>query len=191
MHILNILSSHYDLAFNNVLLTTFEGALTERGHSFETIDLYNIQFNPVMRGDDFNQFMGKDLPVEILEYQAKIKNADVITFFYPVWWCDMPAIMKGWIDRVFAKGFAYDYDASGARGLLTGKKAVLVSTFGNSLDSDEAKEIDAAMRLKAERGVFGYCGFSAVECHHLYDVYKDDATREGYLSLMKEIAANL
>ncbi len=191
MNILNLLSSHYDQAFNNVLMTHFENALTKNKHNFETIDLYNINFNPVMRGDDFNQFMGKDLPAEILEYQEKVKKANVLTFFYPVWWCDMPAIMKGWIDRVFSKGFAYNYDETGAHGLLTGKKAILVSTFGNSLASEEAQSIDAAMRTKTKLGVFDYCGFASVDQHYLYDVYQSDEIREKYLMRMQEIAAAL
>ena len=106
MNALNILSSHYDQAFNNVLMESFNSALADEKHTQETLDLYKQNFNPVMRGDDFNQFMKKEMPKDILFLQDKIAKADVITYFYPVWWNDMPAIMKGWIDRVFSKGFA-------------------------------------------------------------------------------------
>ncbi|MCB0278344.1 MAG: NAD(P)H-dependent oxidoreductase [Calditrichaeota bacterium] len=191
MHVLNILSSHYPQSFNSVLMDAFNKALSKYGHTYETIDLYQINFDPVMKGDDFNQFMNKPIPAEILNYQEKIKVADVITFFYPVWWCDMPAIMKGWIDRVFAKGFAYDINNDEANGLLVGKKAILVCTLGNKTDNPNTEKLEDSMRFKYDFGVFEYCGFESVNHHFLYDVYASEAVRNNYLKLMNQIAEKL
>ena len=192
MKVLNILSSHYDQAFNNVLMDSFNTSLEENGHTQETLDLYKQEFNPVMHGEDFNQFMNKDMPQEILDLQQKVKDADVITFFYPVWWNDMPAIMKGWIDRVFSKGFAYDYGKDGQSGLLTHvKKVILVCTLGNSKEEVVASGLENAMKTKEEAGVFKYSGVQEVEHHFLYDVYSSDEVRNSYLELMKKIAKNL
>jgi NAD(P)H dehydrogenase (quinone) len=189
MNVLNILSSHYDASFNSVLMNEFEKSLSENGHQYETMDLYKDNFNPVMNGDDFNQFMNKDLPEELILIQNKIKSADIITFFYPVWWCDMPAIMKGWIDRVFAKSFAYDYGKEGTKGLLTNiKKVVLVCTLGNKEDNQNSDEIELAMRDKEKYGVFGYCGVKEVEHHFLYDVYQSEELRNSYIQEVKNIA---
>ena len=192
MKVLNILSSHYDQAFNNVLMDTFNTSLESNGHSQETIDLYKASFNPVMNGDDFNQFMNKEMPKEILDLQTKVSESDVLTFFYPVWWNDMPAIMKGWIDRVFSKGFAYDYGADGSKGMLGHiKKVILVCTLGNSQEEVVSSGLENAMRTKEEAGVFKYSGVQEVEHHFLYDVYKSEDIRNNYLDLMKTIAKNI
>lgn len=192
MNVLNILSSHYDQAFNNVLMNTFNSALSDENHSQETLDLYNQKFNPVMHGEDFNQFMKKEMPKEILDLQEKVAKADVITYFYPVWWNDMPAIMKGWIDRVFSKGFAYDYDENGTRGLLTHvKKVILVCTLGNNKAEVVDSGLELAMKTKEEAGVFKYSGVQEVEHHFLYDVYASEEIRNSYLDLMKKIAKNI
>ena len=108
MHVVNLLSSHYSGSFVQALHDQFCEGLSSSGHSFSTIDLYTEKFNPVMRDTDFNQFFGKELPQELVEIHKLLAKTDVLACFYPVWWNDMPAIMKGWIDRVFTKGFAYD-----------------------------------------------------------------------------------
>jgi NAD(P)H dehydrogenase (quinone) len=192
MKILNILSSHYQQSFNSVLMNTFNDALIEKNHKTEIIDLYNINFNPVMRGDDFNQFFNKPLSAEIIDYQKRIKEAEILTFFYPVWWNDMPAIMKGWVDRVFAKDFAYNINDEIASGLLSHiKKVILVCTLGNNEKETKESGIENAMRLKEELGVFRYSGIENVEHHFLYDVYGDEVKRNNYLKLMQKIAYDL
>ena len=187
MHFLNILSSHYPESFNSVLMDKFNQSLESNGHTFETIDLYQINFDPVMKGDDFNQFMNKPITEEIINYQEKIKIADVITFFYPVWWCDMPAIMKGWIDRVFAKGFAYNIIDNETVGLLKGKKALLVCTLGNKIDNPNSDKLEESMRFKYDFGVFEFCGFESTAHHFLYDVYSSEEKRNSYFKLVSDI----
>lgn len=192
MTILNILSSHYDQSFNAVLMQAFNSALSKYGHTEETIDLYKLNFNPVMNGDDFNQFFGKELSYEIKGYHQKIKEADVLTFFYPVWWNDMPAIMKGWIDRVFAKDFAYSINDNKQEGLLSHiKKVILVCTLGNNETETKASGLETAMRTKEEEGVFKYSGITNTEHYFLYDVYGTEEKRQSYLALMDEIASKL
>ena len=190
MKIVNILSSHYPGSFTQALCEAFCEELTTAGHEWTTLDLYDRSFNPVMAGDDFNQFFNKEMPAEIRDDQALLAEADCFTFFYPVWWADMPAIMKGWVDRVFAKGFAYDYDEHGARGLLAGKRVVLMCTLGNAKDKMHPG-LEGAMRLKEQEGVFGYSGIRHVDHHFYYQVDKSEEIRAEYLARTREIARNL
>ena len=118
-------------------------------------------------------------------------KADYITFFYPVWWNDMPAIMKGFIDRVFAQGFAYQINNGKAEGLLQQKKIILVCTLGNNQEQVQISGLEQAMRLKEKVGVFGYCGIQEVEHYFLYDVYASEDIRNKYISQMQELAKNL
>jgi len=189
MFVTNVLASHYPGSFTSALLERFTQGLRDAGHRYENFDLYAESFDPVMKGDDFNQFFGRALPPDILRIQEVLKKSDVLVFFYPVWWNDMPAIMKGWIDRVFSKGFAFDYDEQGTRGLLPCRKVILVCTLGNSA-GELAEGLERAMRDKERHGVFGYCGVPEVEHHFLYGV-KDETAREKYLDALQDMGRNL
>ncbi len=189
MNVTNILSSHYPGSFVQVLCDTFNQSLENAGHQQTTVDLYQREFNPVMGGDDFNQFFGKPIPAEIIAYQDLLRATDLLTFFYPVWWNDMPAIMKGWIDRVFGKGFAYEVFSDGTRGILTVKKVLLVCTLGNKKE-DIPPELEEAMRVKERFGVFEYSGVPEVEHHFFYNV--DDAeARKEFLARVKLLGESL
>ncbi len=190
MKVVNVLSSHYPGSFVSALLAEFTTSLERLGHVFQTIDLYADKFNPVMAGDDFNQFTGKPLPEDVVRYQNIVEDADALTFFYPVWWNDMPAIMKGWIDRVFAKGFAYDYDADGARGVLNVKKVLLACTLGNAKEKTPPG-LEEAMRVKERLGVFQYCGVAEVVHEFLYNVDGGSEVRERCKARMRELALGL
>lgn len=83
--------------------------------------------------------------VDVAQAQSDIRMADVLTLVYPLWWMSMPAIMKGYIDRVFARGFAYEVDNGVVRGLLSGRKAVLITVSGRTvagLDGERQVECD-------------------------------------------------
>ncbi|MEJ1715164.1 NAD(P)H-dependent oxidoreductase, partial [Escherichia coli] len=79
--------------------------LQKKGHEVEVRDLYEMQFQPTLGRSEMIGGIGEDVVVE----QEYLKWADVITFIYPIWWTGLPAIMKGYIDRVFSYGFAYKY----------------------------------------------------------------------------------
>ncbi len=63
-------------------------------------------------------------PADVVQAQQDIAAAEVVTVIYPLWWLSMPAILKGYVDRVFARGFAYESQNSHVRGLLTGRENV-------------------------------------------------------------------
>lgn len=190
MKVTNVLSSHYPGAFTQVLLDTFNQALEEAGHEQVSFDLYGLRFDPVMSGDDFNQFFGKPIPDEILAFQKRLRESEVMVFFYPVWWNDMPAIMKGWIDRVFTKGFAYRVEDGKTLGCLPLRKVVLVCTLGNKKEN-VAAELEQAMRIKEKQGVFGYCGVAEVAHLFLYEVDGSPEVREEAKRRVRELASDL
>jgi len=190
MKIVNVLSSHYPGSFVSALLEEFKRGLDEKRHVHEDIDLYAENFNPVMAGDDFNQFFGKPLPEDVLRHQAIVKQADALAFFYPVWWNDMPAIMKGWIDRVFSKDFAYELVDGAPRGSLPVKRALLVCTLGNAKENTPP-ELEEAMRVKERAGVFGFCGVEETEHIFLYNVDGGDAVREECKARVRALAHEL
>jgi len=164
-----IIYAHPNLgSLNHFFKQTILETLQESGEEIEVRDLYEINFNPVLSLNDMNgQRMGKVAP-EVHTEQDFITWADRIIFVYPIWWTGMPAIMKGYIDRVFSYGFAYRYDNGVQKGLLTGKKTVIVNSHGKSNAEYEASGMDKALALTSDTGIFTYCGLD-IQAHYYFD----------------------
>ncbi|RUT68435.1 flavodoxin family protein [Flavobacterium cupreum] len=155
-------------SLNHFFKQTILENLQESNQEIEVRDLYEINFNPVLSLNDMSgQRMGK-VADEVKTEQDFITWADRIIFVYPIWWTGMPAIMKGYIDRVFSYGFAYRYDQGIQKGLLTGKKAIIVNSHGKSNAEYEAMGMDKALALTSDTGIFKYCGFE-IEQHFYFD----------------------
>lgn len=126
MNHLIVFAHPHQESFNRAILDTAVRALQTKGHEVHVRDLYQLGFNPVLTGEDTAEMKKGSTPADIQAEQAFITKADVITFVYPVWWTGLPAILKGYVDRVFAYGFAYQYNSQGGIDkLLAGKKGVI------------------------------------------------------------------
>lgn len=159
------------------------GYSEERGWNVTVRDLYAIGFNPVLSASDLAMLHRGETPAEIEKEQRYLKQADVVTFLYPMWWSGFPAILKGYIDRVMAYGFAYKAENGGIKGLLTDKKVLLFTTMGNSLSSYEEKNLLTAFRLISKNEIFGFCGMEVVH-HQFFEkiTSADEALVECYIS---------
>ncbi|WP_166920014.1 NAD(P)H-dependent oxidoreductase [Flavobacterium poyangense] len=151
-------------------------SLQESGQEVEVRDLNQIDFNPVLSLEDIKGQRTGKVALEVQKEQDFISWADQIIFVYPIWWAGMPAIMKGYIDRVFSYGFAYRYDQGVQKGLFTGKKAIIVNSHGKSKAEYEAIGMDKALALTSDTGVFTYCGLEIQQ--HFYFDKSDRATLE-------------
>lgn len=101
-----IIYAHPDSgSFNHAILKTVETALTQRHQSYQVIDLYAENFNPVMNAAEAKG----QLSEETKKYQQLIKKSESIIFIFPVWWFRAPAILEGFCDKVFTPGFAYRF----------------------------------------------------------------------------------
>ncbi|WP_246369336.1 NAD(P)H-dependent oxidoreductase [Listeria rustica] len=92
------------------------------------IDLYKEEFDPVLRFDSMNKRRDLHKDAGTKEYRDHVLWADFLIFIYPIWWSSTPAILKGFIDKVFAKDFAYKYKGIRPIGLLKGKQAWIINT---------------------------------------------------------------
>ncbi len=155
-------------SLNNHLLKNVIDSLQKEQQEIQIRDLYKIQFNPVLSFADMEwQRMGK-VDATVQREQEYISWADHIVFIYPIWWTGMPAIMKGYIDRVFSYGFTYRYDQGVQKGLLTGKMATIINTQGKSKTEYEGIGMDKALSLTSDKGVFTYCGLE-INQHFFFD----------------------
>jgi NAD(P)H dehydrogenase (quinone) len=91
-----------------------------------------------------------------------------LSCIHPIWWTGLPAILKGYIDRVFSYGFAYRYDQGIQKGLLVGKKAVIINTHGKSKAEYESIGMDNALLLTSDKGIYTYSGLEVVK-HFFFD----------------------
>ena len=147
--------------------------LERLGHTQRTSDLYRMGFNPILREEELVS-TGHTSPhatsVDVAQAQQHVREADVLTVFYPLWWLSMPAIMKGYIDRVFARGFAYEAAHGIVRGLLTGKKCVLITLSGAPLTVLAEDGRWSAVQTLQDIQIFRSAGFELLEHLHLDQV---------------------
>lgn len=126
----------YSGSFDVAMIENIKKALTEKGDSVSHIDLVADGFDPVMSAQDLNLWRTGQYDDELVgKYIDELKKADFYIFPFPIWWGLMPAVLKGFFDKVFLPGFAYKYGEKGEMvGLLTGKSAVVITTMETSAD---------------------------------------------------------
>jgi NAD(P)H dehydrogenase (quinone) len=153
-------------SFNHAVVETYVAALEKGKHRVECRDLYAANFNPVMSARDLAAIGHGRASKDIRNEQAAIRRADVVTFISPLWWSGFPAMLKGYLDRVFCAGFAYVIKQGEYLPGLTGKEGVIVTTSGAT-----RKELESAGTLRALRTIYdeGLMQFSGIELvKHLY-----------------------
>ena len=127
---------------------------------FDIIDLYEIEYNPVMRNEEHYTSGGYEISEQNKEFQEMISEAKNLIFIYPTWWQNMPAIVKGFIDRVFTVGFAFKYEGKMPVKLLKGRNAVVLTTSGAPRILARFLAGDRAMKVLA-KDTLGFCGVKA------------------------------
>jgi len=166
--------------------------LQEQGHDVQLRDLYTLQFNPVLMQEEFVATKEGNVPEDVRVEQEYIRWADCLILIYPLWWGSLPALLKGYIDRVFSYGFAYTMDGGTIQGGLTGKKAILFTTMGNSEEHYREVQMFEAMKKTVDEGIFAFAGIEVLE--HLYFASVTsvgDEERQQMLELAKQTVSKL
>jgi NAD(P)H dehydrogenase (quinone) len=174
-------------SFTGRILDSFVAGLEQAGHVAEVADLYSEGFQPLLVPEDYAQWEDRPMPADVLREQARVERSDGIALVFPVWWWSMPAILKGWFDRVFCAGWAYseDYDPEGS--LLPGRKFVLLCPAGSSEGHYSKYGYDEMFLRLFEVGTLSYCGVTECEVHVLFEVYWDKELTESYIPRAHEI----
>jgi len=191
MNTLIIYANYKSYSFNNTIKEILSETLHKNGHEVVLRDLYEMRFNPVLTKADLTMIDQSIFPPDIMEEQLYITRAELIFFIYPIWWSGMPAILKGYIERVFLNGFAFSFENGKPKPLLTGKKAMLFNTTGSQIvfATEEEKK---ALSLITEKSIFNFCGFE-IKGHHYFPAVSTVATkvREEYIRQVKSIAESI
>lgn len=176
--------------------------LGDAGMHVEVSDLFGMKFKAVLDAPDFpdrrdttvfdpaaeqiHAIARGSIAPDIADEIAKVRRADLLIVQFPLWWASMPAILKGWFDRVFAQGFAVNVGSGEmyGRGLLRGKKALVVVTTGSpaKLYTPGGPRGDLRELLRPlTHTLLEFCGLEVLPTHVVYGaagIAPMDADRE-------------
>ncbi len=179
-------------SFNHAVLETVRESLAASGHEVSVRDLYALGFDPVLKAEDFAKMRSGETPADIAAEQGFIREADLVVVVSPVWWFGLPAILKGYVDRVFSYGFAYRYGKGGLEPLLKGKKAFVFHTTGGEESAYEQYGFRSALQKVVDDGIFGFCGMEMAGRHFCFAVPSaSEESRKAMLQAVRETAAKL
>lgn len=178
--------------------------LEAAGHTVELSDLYAMRWKAAVDGDDsiggdpgtrFDPSMDSKRAyaaglqsADIAAEQEKLKRCDALILQFPLWWFSMPAILKGWVDRVYAFGFAYGVGEQSDRhwgdrygeGTMVGKRAMLVVTTGGWDTHYGPRGINGPiddLLFPIQHGILHYPGFDVLPPFVVHRTGRIDATR--------------
>ena len=146
-------------SFSYALLTRVTAALEKKNYEVEVRDLYAMNFNPILNESDMIYTKNQEFVRENSEYpedvkveQKLIEESELLIYLFPIWWNGMPAIMKGYIDRVFQHGFAYSFTSEDPKQRFAGKRALFLTPTGQpqSDDGEDTKITKAIKTLTSE-----------------------------------------
>ncbi len=184
MKILIVLAHPEQQSFNAALFRTAVATLSAAGHEVKTSDLYAMRFDPVSgrqnflgaKDPDYFKQQAEELyATETFGFAEDVENeiqklewCELMIWQFPLWWFGLPAILKGWVDRVFAMGRTYGGDKIFGNGVFKGRRALLSLTTGGPAAS-YAKggfqgDIHAILR-PIQRGMLQFVGFDVLAPH--------------------------
>jgi NAD(P)H dehydrogenase (quinone) len=185
-------------------------ASKDLGHQVLETDLYGLQWKAVFDADDFpvrvderklsfikessHAFYTRTQTEDVEREQEKLLLADAVVFQFPLWWFGFPAILKGWVDRVFAHGFAYGYRGAGnsfryGEGVLAGKRALLSVTVGGPEIDYGPRGINGPLEQLLFPITHGTLFFAGMEVLPTFAVYSAESTDEQRIETAKRALA--
>jgi NAD(P)H dehydrogenase (quinone) len=211
MRVLIVHAHHEPESFNGAMLAVARETLLRAGHEVQVSDLYAMRFDPVSDRRNFttvanplrlDQQSEEIFAVEHGGFAAdvaaeieKLQWCDVLLLQFPLWWMGMPAILKGWIDRVFTLGVTYGGGRWFDKGRLAGKRAMLSLTVGAPEAAYSCNGLYgsiATILYPLSHGILAFVGFSVLEPFVVYGPGRLDAAgRAAELARFRERIGNL
>lgn len=211
MNILIVHAHPEPQSFTTALKDHSVQVLKDLGHHVEISDLYEMKFNPVASEIDFQSrgnaeylnyaleqrhaskthTLADDIQIEV----EKVQRADLLILNFPMYWTSMPAMLKGWIDRVFVSGIFYGGKRFYNHGGMVGKKAMLSFTLGGREHMFGDHAIHGSIEdllLPIQRGTLAYAGFEVLPPFVAYHVpYISNEARQKMLVDYQQHLSNL
>ncbi len=211
MNIFIVHAHHEPESFNGALTRAATESLRARGDHVEVSDLYAMGFDPVSDRRNFTTVadsaylkqqreethatehdgFAPDIQAEI----DKLFWCDALVFQFPLWWFGLPAILKGWVDRVFASGRVYGGGRYFDRGVFAGKRAIASLTTGGGETyfgpDGQGGHIEDIL-FPINHGVFYFVGFDVLPAHISWSpAHVDDAGRRAMLDSWRDTVTRI
>lgn len=157
-------------SFTATMAAAYAQEAQARGGTAVVRDLYAMGFDPCLKLDEIPGSAGFAPRPDIVEERSLIGDADVFAFFYPLWLNAPPAILKGYLDRVFGFGFAYRHGPGGIEPALSGRKLATFSSSG--APSEWVKKTGAwdAMHKLFDEHFAAVCGLQLIDHTHFGNI---------------------
>ncbi|MBO9703494.1 MAG: NAD(P)H-dependent oxidoreductase [Sporocytophaga sp.] len=155
----------YEKSYCNAILEAVSNGLKKGQHEVDLMHLDNDGFNPVMSKADLKAFVEhKPIDPLVIDYNKRLEKADHLIFIFPIWWDLMPAMTKGFIDRVLCPGVVYDHHPRGFGlvPLLKDLKSVTIITTMNKPKIMYSLLIGNLIKKAMLRSVFKAMGYKNV-----------------------------
>ncbi|MGW7358301.1 NAD(P)H oxidoreductase [Streptomyces sp. NPDC054802] len=132
--------------------------LEAAGYRIDLLDLHAEGFDPRMNTSDQPDWGNREktYSAEVHAHMQRILDADVVVAVFPVYWQNVPAVLKGWIDRVWNYGFAYGR----SRPRLAGKRMLWLGLAGATAGDPLVEGMQTVLETSLSEGIAYYCGFS-------------------------------
>ena len=173
---------HEPSSFNGAMTREATACLGAAGHEVVVSDLYAMDFDPVSDRRNFTSVKDPErlkqqseeahasecngYVAELQSEMDKLLWCDALVLQFPLWWLGLPAILKGWVDRVFAVGRAYGGGRYFNRGVLAPRRAMCSVTVGGPADAYSSIGAYGSLEpilLPIHHGILGFVGFTVVE----------------------------
>ena len=164
MKTLIVVAHPREASLTQAIARSFAAALERNGHAVEWADLVREGFDPALGSPDEPDWTNpaKVYSPAVRAEMARIERNEATVLVFPVWWWSLPAVLKGWIDRVWNFGFAY-----GPR-TYPHRRVWLLGVAGAARASYAERDYDGAMRTQLETGILEYCGIPERRFELLY-----------------------
>ena len=119
-------------SFTRLLAQTYLEAVRDKGHEADLIDLYALGFDPCLRAEEMPNSADAKPGSDVVAERERLADVDVFCLAYPIWFGGPPAILKGYVERVFTSGFGYrSIKAGGQEPLLVGRRLISLTASGS------------------------------------------------------------
>ncbi|MFE0375654.1 NAD(P)H-dependent oxidoreductase [Streptomyces inhibens] len=206
-----VVSAHPEPRSLNAALTGFAvDHLRAAGHEVRVSDLYAMKWKAPVDADDFpddapdrrlhvmaaseRATLAGKLSADVAAEQEKVRWSDAVVLQFPLWWFSAPAILKGWIDRVFTAGFGYGPEVPPpySEGVLAGRRALVSVTAGARESSFSDRGIHGRLTdvlHPIQHGLFWFTGMTPLEPFAVYD--SNDLPEERFAAAKREYGRRL
>ncbi|UOQ94793.1 NAD(P)H oxidoreductase [Halobacillus shinanisalinarum] len=184
MNVLTVVTHPRENSLTFKVSEHFIQGLKDAGHETEILDLYRSSFSPVLWEEDEPEWSAdyQQYSSEVEMEMERMKRHDALAFVFPLWWWSMPAMLKGYIDRVWNWGFAYGPKK------LDHQKVLWLSLAGAPVERFEKRQYDKMMMRYFNVGLADYCGIPNSQFELFYETINE---QPGYMEEWLTRAYNL